>query len=747
MDFRHENTLSSADSELLWSRVAEHVETFLDEWETASDAPPDMQKYLPEHPVALRTMLLGELIKIDLEQRWQRNCQPRQIEFYLQRHPELVREQGPPLDLIYEEFHVRRQLNPQLSPHEYFKRFPDQEEPLRRLLNIQEPFVTTSAFGSRPPTDIHAGQQLDDFDLLNELGRGAFGAVFLARQRSMQRLVALKLSRDRGNEPQTLSRLDHPHIVRVYDRRKLDDRDLRLLYMQYVPGGTLHQALAAMRAIPREQWNGRALIRAVDSLLDETGVIPSSDSVQRMQLRDLSWPNVVCLIGSQLASALEYAHRQGVLHRDIKPANILLSESVLPKLVDFNISSCSKLHDSSPAAYFGGSLAYMSPEQLEACNPDHPREPDSLDGRCDTYSLAVVLWEMLTGSRPFGGEELSEDWVSTINGLTERRKVGLGEKDVLGAPREEQPLRRLLVKCLAPDRDARFESAAELATQLRLCQNPTAYELLTRPQHKPRSVFARFPVLTVVLTVLLPNILAGVMNYHYNRERWRAKLGGDYETFQQVVLIINSVLYPLGLVIGLALLKPIIVHLRARAKLKAKQSASLEVRQRALKMGHVLAMLSISAWIIGGFLYPIVIWILGGPWTIEEFLQFVISLSICGLMAASYPFFGATGLMTELWYPVLVAPGLPPREDVPLFQWLGRVCWWYLTMAAIVPFLTLVLLFNYAESEKVLLTEFFLGTIVLFTAVFRLARRIQANLSILADIVNNEEKSRGAAGE
>ena len=104
----------------------------------------------------------------------------------------------------------------------------------------------------------------------------------------------------------------------------------------------------------------------------------------------------------------------GVLHRDVKPANVLLAADGSPKLADFNVSFSSKLDGATPAAYFGGSLAYMSPEQLEASNPDHSRQPDELDGRSDVYSLAVMLWEMLTGTRPFGEERVAANMGKTL---------------------------------------------------------------------------------------------------------------------------------------------------------------------------------------------------------------------------------------------------------------------------------------------------------------------------------------------
>ena len=251
-------------------------------------------------------------------------------------------------------------------------------------------------------TDIEVGERVDDFDLLTELGSGAFARVFLARQLSLQRLVAVKISENRGHEPQTLAQLDHDYIVRVFDQRILRDRDWRLLYMQYLPGGTvldLGQAIYPGERPPPD--SGQALLDAVDIALESRGETRPTESIIRAELATLSWPETVAWLGKRLAEALHYANSRGVLHRDIKPANILLASDGTPKLADFNISFARNVSGASPFEYFGGSLSYMSPEQLMACQPGHTTDMASLDTRSDMYSLAVVLFELLTGQKPF----------------------------------------------------------------------------------------------------------------------------------------------------------------------------------------------------------------------------------------------------------------------------------------------------------------------------------------------------------
>src|SRR5690606_5499149 len=105
---------------------------------------------------------------------------------------------------------------------------------------------------------------VDDFLILKQLGQGAFARVYLAKQLSMHRLVALKVSNHGSEEPQALSQLDHPNIVRVYDQRRIEQPAASMLYMQYLPGGTLADCIHALRTKPPETWSGQRILDSID---------------------------------------------------------------------------------------------------------------------------------------------------------------------------------------------------------------------------------------------------------------------------------------------------------------------------------------------------------------------------------------------------------------------------------------------------------------------------------------------------
>src|SRR6266852_5803502 len=116
------------------------------------------------------------------------------------------------------------------------------------------PMVEAREKGDR---HLFPGQHLGDFELLRLLGKGSFGQVFLARQVSLDRQVALKVTANWGTEARTLARLEHDHIVQVYAEGV--ESDLRLLCMQYVAGTTLERVIHALHGLPRHEWNGRAI--------------------------------------------------------------------------------------------------------------------------------------------------------------------------------------------------------------------------------------------------------------------------------------------------------------------------------------------------------------------------------------------------------------------------------------------------------------------------------------------------------
>ncbi len=272
-----------------------------------------------------------------------------------------------------------------------------------------------------PPTD--APVNIPGYEIRSELGRGGMGVVYKAWQRSLKRFVAIKMLRklraagasvvDRFRaEAEIVALFDHPNIVRVHDRSEHAGRPF--LVLEYVAGGSLADR-------PRgERWQPRAAAALV----------------------------------ADLADAVNYAHRQGVIHRDLKPANILLTRDGVPKVTDFGLSKLIQ-SDAAWQTQSGdklGTPAYMAPEQA--------------DGRCqaagptaDVFGLGAVLYDLLTGEPPFAGATVAE--------VMENARAGR-----VRPPRELNPqvpaaLERICLRATAADPERRYPSAADLGADLR----------------------------------------------------------------------------------------------------------------------------------------------------------------------------------------------------------------------------------------------------------------------------------------
>ena len=262
-------------------------------------------------------------------------------------------------------------------------------------------------------------RSIDRYEIEKELGRGAMGVVYLARDPRLHRQVALKtyalpdgVSEAMAKEfqarflreAQAAAGLSHPGLVTIYDAGEDPATHAPYIAMEYVPGESLKQRL---------------------------------DRGQRL---DAGW---VVAMGSVLAEALHTAHCKGIVHRDIKPANILIREGDgAAKLADFGVARL-KASELTQSGAFLGSPGYMSPEQVRGA---------ALDGRSDLFSLAVVLYEALSGKRPFDGNDL----VSLAHSIAYDTQVPLSKQ----FPGCSAAMDRFFDQALAKDPAKRFADGA-----------------------------------------------------------------------------------------------------------------------------------------------------------------------------------------------------------------------------------------------------------------------------------------------
>jgi len=643
----HELVMSTSDETVLWQTIIERIDQCVEQWEKSAQ-PPDLEQFLTDLADDQIEIALRELIKVDMEYRWKHQNPGRYLEDYGDRHPQVLTDDGLwPLDLIQEELHIRQQNDDEIYSGEYEERFPDQIEDLKPFLDAEDG-QSTSLHNRKSPQKFDPGDVIDDFDLIMLLGEGAFAQVFLARQISMQRFVALKISAARGEEHKTLAQLDHPHIVRVFSQTVVEDQSLRLLFMQYHPGGTLKDFVDQIHKLPPDERHGAAFLTELDKMLDEKGAPVPLNSITRNRLASYRWPQVVCWLGGRIAEALDYSHKKGVLHRDLKPANVLVADDGSPRLADFNISFSDQVEGASPVAYFGGSLAYMSPEQLEACHPSHDTQPEQLDARSDIYSLGILLWELICGERPFPDLAWALSGPQLLNEMIEDRRKGV---DTGQLPDEVTPLVvDVLLRTLEPDREQRISNGTDLARQLDLCLDPEVQRVLSPPGGKLRALMSHFPTTTMIAIIALCNLTMSALNIYYNSDEI-VQLS-QQNLFQLQVEMLNVFAYGVGLSIVWWMMRPV----RLNIERTEAEDSELEKwrRRRMLSLGYWCAGVTLGMWLICGILFPLGLHLQAGEAVLTNYVHFFASHVINGSLAASAIFFLVSDFALEQLFPRVV---------------------------------------------------------------------------------------------
>lgn len=717
------------------------LEAFLEAWRHEAE-PPALARFLPPTSSVLHRETLVQLVLADLEFRYRRG-RPKRIEDYVREYPELAVEGGVPCELILEEHQARRAAGETIDPREYYQRFPDRLAELQGWFDLAAPSIMRTRLGAvQRLAEVQAGDVLDDFHLLAPLGEGAFGRVFLARQNTMHRLVALKISADRGAEPQTLAQLDHPNIVRVYDQRRLPERGLRLLYMQYVAGGTLQQVIQRVRTTPLAERRGALLLEAVDNAVEQGGQLASTGAGERRRLATATWPEAVCRIGAQLAQALAYAHRRGVLHRDVKPANVLLTADGSPKLADFNVSASRHLPDTPCEAYFGGSPAYMSPEQLEACWPAAEWSPADLDERSDVYSLAILMWELLYGERPFPDDVCAEGWESILDAMIAGRRDGPPRRAWDSSDSLLAVLEDVLRRCLAFDREQRYASAERLARDLRLCLDPLAREILQTAPQGCRRLAQQHPMTAGMAVGHGPHALAAAFVVLYMHHAIVAELTPFAQGIWYLQLAAASVIgFATGTFAIWLLGRPVTEVLNSPWERIWDAGHLAQVRHRALNLAVKAAPIGICNWTASGLGHVVCLSLLTDELGPADCLHIVAAHVVCGCVAVVYPVLGGAWIVVRGYYPALIARTLGKVNDGPDLERLAQRTSLVLPFAGLIPLIALFLYAWFGESNRIGVGFVGVAGLIALPLAWRMSSRLHADLAALARAWAAEEEA------
>ncbi len=333
------------------------------------------------------------------------------------------------------------------------------------------------------------GDNFLGFRLVAELGRGAFGRVYLARQDDLaERLVALKVSAEGHAESQNLAQLQHTHIVPVYSVHRAGA--VQAVCMPYFGSATLADVVEGLQQRKALPASGKGLVSTIQGRAGQTRasldrasaparapstlmgasappVPPPAPALgpppTLRMLEGLTYVEAVLWIGERLADGLAHAHERGIVHRDLKPANVLLTDDGQPMLLDFNLAADLKVDVAR--ARVGGTLPYMAPEHLASFANKPASFPAGAlpDARSDVYALGIILHELLTGQRPFpqptgSPHQLIAEMIR--DRLAGAPRVGLANRGV--TPAVESIVRH----CLEPDPARRYQSARQLAEDL-----------------------------------------------------------------------------------------------------------------------------------------------------------------------------------------------------------------------------------------------------------------------------------------
>ena len=439
------------------------------------------------------------------------------------------------LDEAVQQFLDAKMQGQEPDIDEFVKKYPGYEHQIRQKIEkIQRidglfDFLLQADNSDYPePISEHEliGQKLGDFEVLSLIGTGGMGAVFLARQISLDREVALKIIGDISGsrkttlerfkrEAKVLAKISHPNIVPVYE---VGEQGLYSYFaMEYIQGVSLDKILVAIRSAQGKEKANNVFKKCLAGQISYYNNVSNSENSNGAEI-DTDYIVAISKIIISIANALDSAHKKGILHRDIKPSNILITSDGTAKLVDFGLAKAESQQTVTMTGEFFGTPSYVSPEQI--------RKPDTVDCRSDVYSLAATYYECLTLHAPFEGNTINE----TLTHVISRDAVPPKKY----CPRLSSDFNTILLHALEKAPEDRYQTALDFSADI---QNVLNFKPITakRPSITRRAykTWRRNPIkITMVgISIITIVLVYFVLSQSLNLSKFEEQL----KTRQQVV--------------------------------------------------------------------------------------------------------------------------------------------------------------------------------------------------------------------
>ncbi|MEZ6121027.1 MAG: protein kinase [Pirellulaceae bacterium] len=445
------------------------------------DSETDVRLFLPAGRADEDQEIALELLRVDLQYRWKRGDAKRVLA-YMREFPDLLTQCGRTA-LAFEEYRMATSFGWEIDKAAFEKTYAistadwptwegDRSDSNQRDAVCQNSLRMVDASDRFP----EVGDTIGEFRLERILGRGSFAVVYLARQPGLaNRQVVLKVTCSPTSEPDKLARLQHTNIVPIHSLHEFDG--FHVICMPYLGQQTLANEL---QQLDRSQAN-----------------------FVHQQLRMVQ----------QITEGLAHAHDRGILHRDLKPANVLITDEGTAMLMDFNLAEEAS-PDRQTNVVVGGTLPYMSPEQLRAV-----QNGCYVDATADLYSVGVMAYQLLAGEMPF--PQRTGQFEAIIQQMVQDRQAwsSLDKKHSQIPP----SVAAMVDKLISPDRNDRYQHASQLLEDLDLhfADRPLRYAKRTTVPERAAKFARRHPRLTSVSSVAMLSMILLCAMVMTVRTAWR----------------------------------------------------------------------------------------------------------------------------------------------------------------------------------------------------------------------------------